>query len=108
MPDPVVPLELDLDDLDPISEVRDVDARARRLVVDTGIRGAATEEAWVTVSDESGAVHFEGRPSADGCIDVSFEHAPDVHCVRVLLETTRSHRQAAVTLHAGWNAHAFA
>jgi hypothetical protein len=117
MPDRVLPLELDLDDLgapapapgdrDPISEVRQVDARIRRLVVDTGIRGAAAEQAWVTVTDEAGAVRFEGAPSADGCVEVSFEDAPGVQRVRVLLETARSHRQAEITLRDGWNAHAF-
>lgn len=113
MPDRVLPLELDLDDLgtpadrDPISEVRHVDARVRRLVVDTGIRGAAAEQAWVTVTDEAGTVHFEGVPSADGCAEVSFENAPGVQRVTVLLETARAHRQAEIALRDGWNAHAF-
>jgi hypothetical protein len=104
-------LELDLDDFgveperDPISEVRQVEFR--RLMVDTGIRGAAAEQAWVSVSDEAGAVLFEGTPSGDGCVEVSFEKAPRVERVRVLLETARSHRQAEVTLRDGRNAHAF-
>jgi hypothetical protein len=98
---------LDLRDDEPISEVRTIDARARRLVVDTGLRGAAAEAAWVTVSDERGAVHFEGVPSADGCIEVAFEGGPSVTRARVLLETPRSHRQAVVELRDGWNAHAF-
>jgi hypothetical protein len=107
MPDPAIPLELDLSDLDPISEVRHVDARARRLVVDTGLRGAAAAQAWVTVSDDAGTVHFEGAPGADGCVEVGFERAPAAERARVLLETARSHRQAEVTLRDGWNAHAF-
>jgi hypothetical protein len=107
MPGPVVPLELDLDDLDPISEIRPIDTGVRRLVIDTRLRGKAAEQAWVSVSDESGAVHFEGAPSTDGCIVVSFEHAPAVERVRVLLETSRSHRQAELALGPGWTTHAF-
>lgn len=107
MPDPVVPLELDLDDLDPISEVRPVDARGRHLVIDTGLRGPGAQHASVSVTDESGTVLFEGSPGADGCVCVSFERASAVERVSVLLETARSHRQAEVTLRDGWNAHAF-
>jgi hypothetical protein len=99
---------LDFLDLDPTSEVRAVDARVRRLVVDTGLRRAAAEQAWVTVSDEAGAIYFEGTPSADGCVEVSFEEAPGVESVRVLLETPTSHRQAQITLGDGWTSHAFA
>jgi hypothetical protein len=108
-----VPLPIDaLDspdlDLQPTSEVRTFDARVRRLVVDTGLRRGAAEQAWVTVSDEAGAVHFEGTPSADGCVEVSFDEAPAVESVRVLLETSTSHRQARVTLGDGWTSHVFA
>jgi hypothetical protein len=95
-------------DLEPTSEVRAIDARVRRLVVDTGLRSGAAEDAWVTVSDEAGVIYFEGTPSADGCVEVSFEDAPGVEGVRVLLETSRSHRQAHVPLGDGWTAHAFA
>lgn len=98
---------LDLRDDEPISEVRTIESRTRRLVVDTGIRGSAAESAWVTVSDEQGAVHFEGTPSADGCIEVAFEGGPTVSRAHVLLETPRSHRQAVIDLRDGWNAHAF-
>jgi len=99
-----------LDDLDrdPSSEVRAVAPSTRRLVVDTGLRGVAAEAAWVTVTDEAGAVYFEGPPSADGCIDVSFQGAPAVSVARVLLETPTGHRQAQVPLAKGWTAHAFA
>ena len=100
---------LDLPDLDfePTSEVRPLDARVRRLVIDTGLRGDAADQAWVTVSDEAGTVYFEGTPSADGCVEVSFDGAPEVRSVRVLLETARLHRQAQVMLGDGWTAHAF-
>jgi hypothetical protein len=98
---------LDLEDQEPTSEVRAVDTRTRRLVIDTGLRGAAAEAAWVTVTDDRGAVFFEGTPSADGCIDVSFEGAPQGARACIQLETPRSHRRAEVTLTAGWTAHAF-
>ena len=102
---------IDLDDLErdlePTSEVRSITSTARRLVVDTGLRGESAESAWVTVTDERGAVFYEGAPSADGCIDVSFENAPHVSRACIQLETPRSHRSAEVTLTAGWNAHAF-
>jgi hypothetical protein len=96
----------DLRDDEPISEIRTIDT-TRRLVVDTGFRGAAAESAWVTVTDERGTVHFEGTPSADGCIEVAFEGGPTVTRARVLLETPRLHRQAVIDLRDGWNAHAF-
>ena len=98
---------LDLEDEEPTSEVRAVDLRARRLVIDTGLRGAAAEAAWVTVTDDQGAVFFEGAPRADGCVDVSFAGAPHVCRACVQLETPRSHRRAEVALTAGWTAHAF-
>jgi len=102
---------IDLDDLDrdwePTSEVRPITSSVRRLVVDTGLRGEAAESAWVTVTDERGAVFYEGAPSADGCIDVSFENAPQVKRACIQLETPRCHRSAEVTLAAGWNSHAF-
>jgi hypothetical protein len=111
VPAPIDTLDLlDPPDLDvePTSEVRTIDTRVRRLVVDTGLRRGAAERAWVTVSDEAGAIHFEGTPSADGCVEVSFEAAPGVRSVKVLLETLTSHRQAQVTLGGGWTSHAFA
>ena len=97
----------DLRDDEPISEIRPIATQTRRLVVDTGIRGAAAESAWVTVTDERGALHFEGAPSADGCIEVAFENGPTVARVSVMLETPRLHRQAVIDLRDGWNAHAF-
>jgi hypothetical protein len=102
-------LSLDLDDLEPVSEIRPVPATGRRLVVDTGLRGAAAEQAWVTVvTDDADVVLFEGAPSADGCVAIAFEQPPFPDRVCVQLETARSHRQAKVTLRDGWNAHAFA
>lgn len=97
---------LDLHDDEPISEIRPIDGQTRRLVVDTGLRGPAAESAWLTIRDERGAVHFEGTPSADGCVEVDFE-GRTVARASVLLETPRSHRQAVVELRDGWNAHAF-
>jgi hypothetical protein len=94
-------------DHDPISEVRPVGARARRLVVDTGLRGAAAAEAWVTVTDVNGALCFEGMPGEDGCLDMSFPAGEAPDRVVVHLETARLHRSAEVTLREGWNAHAF-
>jgi len=96
-----------VEDRDPTSEIRAITPTARRLVVDTGLRGPAAESAWVTVTDDAGAVHFEGPPSADGCIDVSFEGAPAVAVARVTLETPTGHRMAQVPLGKGWTAHAF-
>lgn len=97
----------DLRDDEPISEIRTIDTRTRRLVIDTGIRGSAAESAWVTVTDEHGAVRFEGAPSADGCIEIAFDDGPTVSRAHVLLETPRLHRQAVIDLRDGWNAHAF-
>jgi len=108
VPAPIDALDLPDLDLEPTSEVRAVDARVRRLVVDTGLRRVAAEQAWVTVTDDSGVIHFEGTPSADGCVEVSFEGHPGVASVRVLLETMTSHRQAHVRLADGWTSHAFA
>jgi hypothetical protein len=94
-------------DLDPSSEVRSISPSARRLVVDTGLRGKAAEAAWITVTDEAGVIYFDGPPSADGCIDVSFQDAPHVSVARVQLETLTGHRQAQVPLGKGWTAHGF-
>jgi hypothetical protein len=94
-------------DLEPSSEVRAIDGRVRRLVVDTGLRAVAAEGAWVTVCDEKGVIYFEGTPSADGCVEVSFEGAA-VEKAQILLETGTSHRQAHLTIAEGWNSHAFA
>jgi hypothetical protein len=99
----------DVLDSEPTSEIRSVDARIRRLVVDTGLRGKAAEDAWITVTDETGAVFFEGSASeADGFVEVSFDDAPHVKVARVLLETATAHRQAQVTLCGSWTSHAFA
>ena len=100
------PIDDDLD-WEPTSEVRPIAPTQRRLVVDTGLRGREAEEAWLTVTDERGAVFFEGSPNADGCIDVSFEAAPGVRTARVQLETSRLHRTAEVELGEGWTSHAF-
>ena len=98
---------IELDEPDPTSEVRTISSTTRRLVIDTGLRGEAAESAWVTVTDDRGAVFYEGAPSADGCVDVSFEGAPQVTRACVQLETPRNHRSAEVPLTAAWNAHTF-
>jgi hypothetical protein len=87
----------------PSSEVRPVDAtvRVRSLLVSTSLRGVAAADAWVSVTDAAGAILFQGAPGDDGCITVSFEEAPNVDRVYVLLETARSHRQAEVSLGEG-------
>ncbi len=111
MQDPVDdPFELDdlAADDQPTSEVRVLDTRVRRLVIDTGLQGDAAEAAWLTVTDETGAIYFEGAPKSDGCVTVSFTDAPQVRSARILLETPRGHRQAVVELRDGWTAHAFA
>jgi hypothetical protein len=97
-----------LDDDGPSSAVRPIEPRVRQLVVDTGLRGAAAEGAWVTVTDAAGTVCFEGPPSADGCVHVSFDGAPRADHVKVLLETATLHRQAEISLRDGWTSHAFA
>jgi hypothetical protein len=93
-------------DLEPASEVRPMEGRVRRLLVDTGLRGADAEAAWVTVSGGDGAIHFEGMPSADGRVEVSFTGA--VESAHVQLETTTLHRQAEVKLGEGLTSYAFA
>ena len=101
----------DLDDLDapePTSEVRTLDVSTRRLVVETGLQGDAAEAAWLTVTDEAGAIFFEGNPGPDGSAKVSFIGAPHVRTARVILETSRGHRQAVVVLQDGWTTHVFA
>ena len=76
MPLPIDALDSPDLDLEPTSEVRTIDGRVRRLVVATGLRRRAAEQAWVTVSDEAGVIHFEGTPSADGCVEVSTNPGP--------------------------------
>jgi|SRR5580698_5639492 hypothetical protein len=93
-------------DLEPTSEIRPIDSRARRLVVDSGLRGPAAEAAWIIIMSLEGVVFFEGAPSADGCVEMSLEASP-LTKVRVRLETARCHRQAEVVLTDGWTAHAF-
>jgi hypothetical protein len=108
MRDPYVPLELDLNELEPVSELRPTGGRpATSLVVETGLRDADAATAWVTVSDEAGAVYFEGQPDGDGRVSVSFAGSPSVERVVILFETARLHRQAEVTLSEGTNRHAF-
>jgi hypothetical protein len=128
MQDPFVPLELDLNELEPVSEMRPTGARVpsarpaasarpsptgvptavQRLIVDTGLRGGEAATAWVTVSDEAGAVLFEGVPDAEGHVHVTFVGLPAVERVHILLETARLHRQAEVPLREGTNSHTFA
>ena len=108
MVDPADLLELDLLEFEPTSEIRAIPPDVRRLIVDTGLRGAAAEGAWVTVTDEAGAIYFEGSPSADGCVAVAFPAGSWVERASVLLETATSHRQAQVTLGPVWTSHVFA
>jgi hypothetical protein len=95
-------------DLEPTSEVRPMEGRVRRLLVDTGLRGADAEAAWVTVSGADGVIHFEGAPAPDGCVEVSFLGAPAVESAHVQLETSTLHRQAEVKLGEGLTSYAFA
>jgi hypothetical protein len=103
-----VPHRLAAIDLEPASEVRPMDASTRRLAIDTGLRDAAAEAAWLTVSDAAGTVYFEGRPGVDGCLEVSFQGTPCADGARVLLETATSHRQAEIVLGEGRTYYAFA
>jgi hypothetical protein len=92
----------------PASDVHPIDPGARRLVLDTGLRGAPAEDAWLTVTGMDGLLLFEGPVSDCGCIEVAFDGAPCVDRVRVLLETATSHRLAEVPVCAGWTVHSFA
>jgi len=85
-----------------------MEGRVRRLVVDTRLRGADAEAAWVTVTVADGVIHFEGAPGSDGCVEVSFPAAPAVESAHVQLETTTLHRQAEVKLGEGATSYAFA
>jgi hypothetical protein len=91
----------------PSSDVRPIDSRTRRLALDTGLRGDLASASWLTVSGCDGFLFFEGPVSECGCIEVSFEGAPKVDRVRILLETPRSHRLAEVELNEGWTVHTF-
>lgn len=95
-----------LDDAPP-SAVRSVGGDVQSLVVDTGLGSAAADTAWVTVTGPDGNVLFEGPPSVDGCVQVSFAAASHVERVRVLLETATQHRQAEVVLRGPWTTHVF-
>jgi hypothetical protein len=98
---------VDGSDACPSSDVRPIDPGARRLVFDTGLRGEPAKAAWLTVSGLDGLLFFEGPVSECGCIEVSFEGAPCVDRVRVLLETPRGHRLAEVPVGEGWTLHSF-
>jgi hypothetical protein len=100
----------DLLESGPPSEVRPMlpRVRARSLVIASGLRGAAAETAWVTVSDLEGFVCFEGSPGADGCVELSLEEVPTLDRVRISLETATAHREAEVPLGAGRTTHVFA
>jgi hypothetical protein len=95
-------------DSGPSSDVRPIDRRARRLALDTGLRGEGAQASWLTVTSCDGFLFFEGPVSECGCLEISFEGAPDVDRVRVLLETPRSHRLAEIALLDGWTVHTFA
>jgi hypothetical protein len=97
----------DLLESGPSSDVRPIDPRARRLVLDTGLRGELAQASWLTVTACDGFLFYEGPVSECGCLEVSFEGAPNVDRVRVLLETPRSHRLAEVALNDGWTVHTF-
>ncbi len=105
---PVLPSDTgNLQEKAPASGVRHVPAAARTLllVVASGLRGRAAEGAWVKVIDPTGFVHFDGPPNGDGCVTLSFERAPHVDRVRVLLETSRSQREIDILLGAGRTEH---
>jgi hypothetical protein len=93
----------------PPSGVQPVDAgeRVRALLVFTGLFGADAAAAWVTVSDCHGVVYFEGSPAADGSVAVYVNDSRRVDSLRILLETTRLHRQAEVTLSEAVTEYAF-
>lgn len=106
---PLDALDDPLDTLDdgPPSAVRSVGGDVQSLVVDTGLGSVGADAAWVTVTSPNGDVLFEGPPSADGCVQVSFAAASHVERVHVLLETATQHRQAEVVLRGAWTTHAF-
>jgi hypothetical protein len=87
-------------DDEPSSEVRRVETidPLRILRIFTWLRGPNTEGAWLTVTDDHGAVQFEGPLSVEGDVEIPLRHAGHVERVRVLLETVRWHRQADVCL----------
>lgn len=93
----------------PSSGVQSVDAgeRVRALLVFTGLFGADAAAAWVTVSDPHDVVYFEGPPAADGSVAVYVNDSRRVDSLRILLETTRLHRQAEVTLSEAVTEYAF-
>ena len=92
-------------DLEPTSEVRPV-AGVRYLVVQTALRSAQAEAAWVTITDaaDSAVVLFEGALRSDGSVHIPLDSAPDVKVARVVLETPRQHRTVEVELSAGTSA----
>jgi hypothetical protein len=94
----------------PISGVRHTPAvpRTLLLVVASGLRGRKADGAWVQVIDPTGFVHFDGPPNADGCVNLSFERAPHIDRVRVLLETTRLQREIDIKLGEGRTEHTLA
>ncbi len=94
-------------DSGPSSDVHPIDARTRRLVLDTGLRGETATAAWLAVTSDEGFLFFEGPVSETGCVEVSLEGAPQVDRVRVMLETPRAHRQAEIELNDGWTLHTF-
>jgi hypothetical protein len=93
----------------PSSGVQPVDGgeRVRALLVFTGLSGADAAAAWVTVSDPHEVVYFEGPPAADGSVAVYVNDSRRVDSLRILLETTRLHRQAEVTLSEAVTEYAF-
>jgi hypothetical protein len=93
----------------PDSHVRALAERGslRALCVATRLRGAEAEASLVTVTDETGAIHFEGPLAADGSVTVSLPPTAAIQRVSVRLETARWHRQADVTLGSGLTEHPF-
>jgi hypothetical protein len=92
---------------DPASQIRRLDGRAdgRTLRVFMWLRGREANDAWLTLSDDRGVVHFSGPVPVDGAVEVVLP--PSVDRVRVLLETASWHRQAFVGLHDGLTEHVF-
>jgi hypothetical protein len=70
------------------------------IAIATGLEGAAAEAAFVTISDMSGAVVFEGSPGPDGIVEVALGGLAGQR-IRVTVETERSHRQAEIALLGG-------
>lgn len=97
------------DDAGPSSNVRPLESSGPRCILSiaTRLRGSDAEAAQITVTDETGAVRYEGPLGNDGALAIVLDGVRGP--VRVLLETARWHRQADVLVDAGRTTeHAFA